>query len=120
MKTVKFGSMQNLTYFRGKDDELAKLSLMEEELQALREIAEKKKKEKLEESIEKEEEDENSVVEENKEPSEEESEELLPQRDSFCLDYIPGFNPEHPNNSDQEMEGLNKDALKRLDGSGTN
>ena len=81
---------------------------MEEELLALKEIAERKKQELAEK---------NNILlrEEGEEGGSEVSEEPLFVRDSFALDYIPDYDPDNPNDSDmQSNSGLNKSALEKL------
>ena len=45
IKKIRFRSHDHFTYFRGADDNLAKYTIMEEEILALREIAARKKQE---------------------------------------------------------------------------
>jgi hypothetical protein len=73
IKLERFYSMKHFHYFRGEDDELNKFSIMDEDMVALREIADKKKQEMNEIEVE-------SVIEN--------------VRDSFAMDYNPDYNEE--------------------------
>ena len=46
IKLIRYLSHPSFTYFRGDDDNLTKITLKDEELKALREIAERRKQEK--------------------------------------------------------------------------
>ena len=101
VKLVKYTSHPHFSYFRGEDDELAKYTLAEETILALRNLAHGRQNDEEEEKVE-------SEV----------SSELPYVRDSFALDYDPDhYDPENFFSSHVgSSSNLNRQALSQVSG----